>query len=93
MVQDPHELEVLAPGQVLVDRRVLARQADDRAQRVRVADDVVPGDPGLPPVGRKQRRQDADHGRLARAVGAQQPEDRTARDLYVDAIERVHVSE
>ena len=37
-----------------------------------------------------QAREDVDEGRLAGAVGAEQAEDRAARDLQVDALQRVH---
>jgi hypothetical protein len=45
MVQLPDQLEVLTPGQYLVDGRVLADQPDRRPQRNGVPHDVQTGDP------------------------------------------------
>ena len=36
-------MQVLTAGQVLVDRRVLTRQADDQPQVLSIADDVKSG--------------------------------------------------
>ena len=92
MVEAPDHHEVLAAGQVLVDRRVLAGQADLRAQRGRVAHDVEAGHAALPAVGRQQRGQDADGGRLAGAVGAEQPEHGARGDVEVDAAQRLDLA-
>ena len=56
------ELEVLAAGEVLVDRGVLAGEADRRADRVGLADDVVAGDGRAARVGAEERREDPDGG-------------------------------
>jgi hypothetical protein len=92
-VQAPDHDQVLEAREVLVDGRVLAGQADARAQRGRVADDVEARDQHGPGVGLEQRREDADRGRLARAVGAEEPEDGARRDVEVDAIEGPDVAE
>ena len=47
----------------------------------------------VPAIGLEQRGQDPHDGRLAGAVGAQQPEDRPARHVEIDAAERAHVTE
>ena len=44
LVEPAEHPQVLAPGQVLVDGRVLAGQADDAAQLLGLADDVEAGD-------------------------------------------------
>ena len=69
VVQAADQLEVLGAGQRFVDRRVLARQADLRAQGPSVGHHVEPGDPRPPAVGGQQRREDAHRGCLAGAVG------------------------
>ncbi|HEX2709076.1 MAG TPA: hypothetical protein VHM66_13850 [Solirubrobacterales bacterium] len=51
MVEAADHLQVLGPGQVLVDRRVLAGEADLGPQLRRFGGDVEPGDPGAAAVG------------------------------------------
>ena len=80
--------EVLEPGQVLVDRGVLAGEPDPLAQPRRVAHHVEPRDAGRARVGLQERREDAHRGRLAGAVGAEQPEHGARRRLEVHAVER-----
>src|SRR5690606_19489209 len=78
-----HELQVLEPAQPLVDRGVLAGQADPRPGATGVGDDVDPVDERAPLVRLEQRGEDP-HGRgLARAVRPQHAEDRGALDLEV----------
>ena len=79
--------------EVLVHGGVLAGQADLRAQGLGVAHDVQAGDLGAPSVGQQQGGEDADPGRLAGAVGAEEPEDRPRRHLEVDALQRMHGAE
>ena len=92
VVEPADQDEVLAPGQVAVDRGELAGQADDAAQRARVADDVVAGDGRPAAVRREERRQDPDRGRLAGAVRTEQPEDRAFLDAQVDPGQGVDVA-
>jgi hypothetical protein len=54
VVEAADHLQVLGPGQVLVDRRVLAGEADLAAQRRRLAGDVETGDAGAAAVERQQ---------------------------------------
>ena len=89
----PDEDQVLAAGQVLVDRRELAGQPDDAAHELRLADDVEPGDGRVTAVGLQQRRQDADRRRLAGAVRAEQPDERGLGHGEVDALQRGEVTE
>jgi len=92
VVQPADHLEVLEAGQVLVDGRVLAREADVRAQPRGFADDVEPRDAGRARVGPEQRREDADARRLAGAVRAEKPEDASGLDAQVDVAERLDVA-
>ena len=89
-VEPPDHRQVLGPGQVLVDGRVLAREADLRAQPRRVGDDVEAGDARAARVGLEQRREHAHHGRLSGPVRSQHAEDGPRRGLQVDAVEGPH---
>jgi hypothetical protein len=91
--QAPGQTQVLATGQVGVDRRVLASKADPVADPIGVADHVTAQDRGATTIGPKDGCQDADRGRLAGAVGAEQPEHGARRDLEVDAGQGDHVAE
>ena len=70
----------------------LSREPDPKPQGLGVAHDVAAGHRRRAPVGQEQRRQDADAGRLAGAVGPEQAEDRPLGDLEVDALERVDLA-
>ena len=76
------------PRERLVDRGVLAGEADLAADRRGVADDVVARDARGAAVGAQERGEDADGGRLAGAVRAQHAEHRAACRGEVDAVER-----
>ena len=80
------------PGQVLVDRGVLAGQPDGAAHRVGCGDHVVAEHGGASRVGAQDGGEDAHGGRLAGAVGAEQAEHRAGLDLERDAVERAHVA-
>ena len=68
LVEPAEHPEVLAPGQVLVDRRVLAGEADQLAHGLCVPKDVQIADRGAAGVEAEQRREDPHRRRLARAV-------------------------
>ena len=80
-------------GQVLVDRGVLAREADALAHGLRVARDVDAEHLGAPRVGPQDRGEDAHRGGLAGAVRAEQPEHGAGRHREVDAVEGDDVAE
>ena len=78
-----HQLQVLLAGEELVDRRELAGDADDRADRVGLAGDVVAGDLDLAAVGGDQGREDPDRRSSCRrrsARGGRRPCLRRPRD-------------
>ena len=81
------ELHVLAPGQQRVQRGLLQRGADRRADGRALAHDVVPRDPRRARGGRQQGGEDQDRGRLAGAVGAQEAVDLARLDAQVDAVD------
>ena len=93
VVPEPDELEILAAGEQLIDRGVLAGEPDHRAQRSGVGDDVVAGDARAAAVGPQQGRQDPHQGRLAGPVGAQQGEHPALLGCKVDAGQRCRRSE
>ena len=74
MREPPDQLQVLAPGEVLVDRGVLAGETDRAAHPVRVLGDVEAEHLARPPSGQEQRGEDAHRGGLARAVRPEQAE-------------------
>ena len=92
VVQAAEHPEVLAAGQVLVDRRVLAGEPDRLPDRLRLAQHVEAGDPRAAGVRPEQRREDAHGRRLAGAVRAEQPEHGALLHLEVDAVERAHLA-
>ena len=86
--QQPAEQdEVLAPGQVLVDRGELARQADGAAHRIGLAHDVVAEHARLAAVRAQQRREHPDRRGLAGAVRAEHAVDGAAAHGQVDAVD------
>ena len=91
-VQTPEHPQVLAPGQVLVDRRVLPGEADHPAHALRVAQHVDAAHDRAAGVRPEQRREDPDGRRLARAVRPEQPEHGALLDREVDAVERADLA-
>ena len=92
-VEIRHQLEVLLAGQQLVHRGELAGDPDDRAHRLGLGRDVVPGYADRPAVGFHQRGQHVHRGRLARPVGAEQGKNGARADIEIDAIEHGLVPE
>jgi hypothetical protein len=93
VVEAADQVEVLPPGEVLVDGRVLAGQPDDRAQRLGVADDVEAGHPGRARVRVEQGGQDPDDGGLAGPVGPEQAQDGPGGGGQVDPVHRLDGAE
>jgi hypothetical protein len=79
-------------GQELVERRVLPGHADLRPHAVRVPQHVDSGDGGAPAVGSRQRGEDANGRRLARAVRAEHAEDLALGDVEVEPCEGVRIA-
>ena len=77
------EDEVLASGEQPVERGVLGGHADVPADLGGVTDDVDPRHRRPAAVGQRKRRQHAHRCRLAGAVGAEQPEQRSRLDREV----------
>ena len=77
------ELEQLAAAQPLEQREVFGEHADARLRRDRIGPHVDAVDPHLPAVGTQQAGRHAQRGGLARAVGADDAEERTAGDVEV----------
>jgi hypothetical protein len=94
MFQQPadHD-EVLLPGQRLVERGVLARKPDRRANLVGSRAPRRGRPARLARIGPQQRREDAHRGRLAGAIGAEHPEHRATASCEVDPRKRLRVAE
>jgi hypothetical protein len=86
VAQQPAEQhEVLPAGELLVDRRQLAGEADQAADRVRLGHHVVPEHAGRTRVRLDQGGQHPDRRRLPGAVGPEDAVDGTGRHGQVDA--------
>ena len=92
VIEVGHEQEVLLAGEQVVHGGELARDADDLAHRVGLANDVMAEDPHGPAVGLDQRGEDLDGCGLAGAIRTEQREDRAFRDVQVDAVEDPEVT-
>ena len=90
VVEVADHLQVLPTGQVLVDRRVLAGQSDQRPHQRRLLQHVVPEHPGRTTVGPEDGGQDPHGGGLAGAVGAEEPEDGAFGHGEADPVEGAH---
>jgi hypothetical protein len=87
-LQPAEQPEVLAAGQVLVDRGELPGHPDQLADAVRLAGDVHPEYPGPAGVDRQQRGEHPQRGRLARPVRTEHPEDLAFAHLEIDPVDR-----
>ena len=83
-------LEVLATGHRGLDRGVLAGEADQPAHALGLGDCVDARDAQRAGVGLGERRDHADEGGLARAVGPEQRDDTPGFGFEVEAVERAH---
>ena len=90
VVEPPDHLEVLEAGHVLVDRGVLARNADPSAQPRGIREDVDAVHPCSTAVGLEEGGQNPQRRRLAGAVRPEQAEDRARLDGQVDASKSLH---
>jgi hypothetical protein len=76
------EFQILAHRKILVETEVLRHVADARLDLCGFGADVEAEAGAAALVGREQAAQHADGGGLARAVGAEEAEDRAAPDLH-----------
>ena len=88
-----HHLQVLAAGEVGVDRRELARHADAAAHGVGVLHDVTAQHLGSPGIGEQHGGQHPHGGGLAGTVGTEQAEHGSLRHLEIHAVEGDDVTE
>ena len=93
MREPTDEQEVLATGEVFVDRGVLPRQTDAAAHAVGIFGDVDPGHERLTGIGLQDGGEDAHHRRLARTIGAEQTQHRAVGNTDVDTVESTHTFE
>ena len=93
MVEAADHLQVLEPGQALVDGGVLAGEPDLRAQLGGVADDVEPGDAWrCPPLGGSSVVRIRTAVVLPAPFGPEQPEHGPGLDREVDPAQRLDVA-
>ena len=81
------ERDVLADGEVLVEREALAHVADVALDALGLAGDVVSGDGRAAGGGREQTGQHPDRGGLAGAVRAEEAEHLAGADVEGDAVD------
>jgi len=87
-VQPALKLEVLAPGEEVVQRRLLQSGADPPAHLRPLRRHVEARDGRASRGRREQRGEDVDRRGLARAIGAEEPVDLAGLDLELDAVDR-----
>ena len=87
VVEPPDHVEVLVPGQVLVDRGVLPRQADPLTDLLRLAQDVDARDERATGVRLQQRGEHSDTRGLACTVGPEQAQDGALGNLEVEPVQ------
>ena len=85
--QTPEEPQVLHPGEHLIDAGVLARDPDEAAYGMALADDVVPQDRRPTAGGRQQGGDHAQRRRLAGTVGAEQAVDDAGGNLQIQGVD------
>ena len=75
MTQPTNQAEILASVEVLIDRRLLPGQPDQRTHRLGFADDIQTEDCRMAGVGPENRREDPDCRRCSRTIGPEQTDD------------------
>ena len=86
--QAAEHLEVLPPGEDLVDGGELSGEPEQLANDRGLVHHVMPEDLGAPRVRSEQGREDANERGLPGSVRPEQSEDRSLRDVEVDTRER-----
>jgi len=93
MVQAADQPQVLAAGEVGVDRGELPGETDHAPDGGGLPHHVVPEDLGVPGGRPQDRRQHADRRRLPGPVRPEQPHDGARRDLEAHAVQRGDLAE
>lgn len=89
-VKAADHLEVFSRREVLVDRGVLPREADERAHSLRFRNYVDTRNPCPTFIGLDERRQNRDRSRLACAVRPEEAQNRSCGNCKVETIEGGH---
>ena len=92
LVARTEEIQVLGHLHVLVHAEEVRHVTNDVAHRVGLLDDIMPHHPGRARRGREKGRQNPQRGGLARAVGADEPEQIPAVHRQVQRAQRRHVA-
>src|ERR1043165_3260679 len=74
------EADVFLDGQIAIETETLGDITELPPGLMPFAPDIHPGDLGPAAAGTNEAAEHADRGRLARAIGAEKPEDRSRRD-------------
>ena len=93
MAQHPHHLEVLATGEVGIDRGELTRHTDATTHGVGLLHHVATEHLGSPGVGLQHGGQHPHGGGLAGAVGAEQAEHGSLGHLEIYPVEGDDIAE
>ncbi len=91
--QSPLGCENLPSGHVLVETRLLERNADREPDIVGLGHHVESAHPGASPGGFEQGGEHPDHRGLPGAVGAEKAVDLAGSDVEIDAVDRREVAE
>jgi len=91
MREPADDQQVLAAGEIFVDRGVLPRQPDAAAHAIGILCDIDAGHERLARVGAQDRGENAYDRRLARTIGPEQTEHRPLWNADVDTIERPYI--
>ncbi len=86
-VEAAEEAQILAHGEVAVEREFLRHVADMRAHRLGLAADVEAGHRGASGARPQQPAQHADGGRFAGAVRADEPHDLALGDAEIEPVD------
>jgi hypothetical protein len=92
-LQPAEHPQVLGGRQILINRRVLAGDADQLADAVRFAGNVHTEDPGLPRIDRQQGGEHPQGRRLSRTIGAEDAEDLALANMKVDSVDGTELTE
>jgi hypothetical protein len=91
VVEAADHVEVLEPGEILVDCCVLTRQPDQLAYLLSLCDHVPTGNCGCAGIGVEQCGQDGNCGGLPRAIWPEQGENGALGDGEVEPVKGLHI--
>ncbi len=87
------ELEILLDREIAIERELLRHVADVLAHAFRIAGDIDAGDDGAASARPQQAAEDADDGRLPRAIGTEEAHDFALGDLEAHMVDGDEIAE